>query len=128
MKNIFIFFLIPVLLMNISGCAPLIIGAAAGVAGGYAISRDTVQGETDTEYNKLWEAALTVSRFRGAIKSEDAIRGYISLEAESSKVYVRLIRITRETTRLRVSARKYHLPNLTLAQDMFVKIMEEAKR
>lgn len=109
------------------GCAPLIIGGAVGALGGYAISKDTVQGETDTSYDTLWNAALTVSRIRGTVKSEDSIRGYLELEAESSKVYIRLIRLTQATTRLRISCRKYHLPNLTLAQDLFVKIMEQAK-
>ena len=115
-------------LFLISGCVPLIVGSAVGALGGYAISRDTIQGETDIDYNKLWDVALSISRIRGTIISEDSIRGQINLEVESSKVYIRLVRLTRQTTRLRVSARKYHLPNLNLAQDIFVKIIEEAKR
>ena len=121
------FFLIPCILVTILGCAPLIIGSAVGVLGGYAISKDTIQGETDKNYDSLWEAALTVSKIRGEIKYEDKTKGYIELEAESSKVYVRLIRLTFSTTRLRVQARKYHFPNMSLAQDIFVKITEQAK-
>jgi hypothetical protein len=105
----------------------LIIGSAVGALGGYAISRDTVQGDTDIEYDRFWNAVVTVARIKGTIKSEDYTRGYIIAEAESSKVWVRLIRLTKATTRLRVSARKYHLPNLNLAEDLFVKIMEQAK-
>lgn len=127
MKHITIFFLIPFLLLAISGCAPLIIGSAVGALGGYAISRDTVQGETDIEYDRLWNAVVTVARIKGIIKSEDYTQGYLTAETESSKVWVRLIRLTKATTRLRVSARKYHLPNLRLAEDLFVKIMEQAK-
>ena len=127
MKNRAVFFLIPFLLLGISGCAPLIIGSAVGALGGYAISRDTVQGETDIEYDRLWNAVVTVARIKGTIKSEDYTRGCLTAEAETSKVWVRLIRLTKATTRLRVSARKYHLPNLNLAQDLFVKIMEQAK-
>lgn len=126
-KTIAFYFLIPFLLLNILGCAPLIIGAAAGGLGAYAISKDTIQGETDKSYDTLWNAALTVSRIRGTIKQEDSMRGYIALETEASRVWIRLIRLTHATTRLRVSARKYHLPNMTLAQDIFTKIMEEAK-
>ncbi len=122
-----ILFLIPCIFVSILGCAPLIIGGAVGVLGGYAVSKDTMQGETDKSYDSLWEAALTVGRIRGEIKYENRMKGYIELEAESSKVYVRLIRLTAATTRLRVSARKYHLPNFSLAQDMFMKIMEQAK-
>ena len=127
MKNRAVFFLIPFLLLGISGCAPLIIGSAVGALGGYAISRDIVQGETDIEYDRLWNAVVTVARIKGTIKSEDYTRGCLTAEAESSKVWVRLIRLTKATTRLRVSARKYHLPNLRLAEDLFVKIMEQAK-
>lgn len=126
MKKI-ILFLIPCIFVSILGCAPLIIGGAVGALGGYAISKDTIQGETDKSYDSLWEAALTVSKIRGEIKYEDKTKGYIELEADSSKVHVRLIRLTAATTRLRVQARKYHLPNLSLAQDIFVKIMEQAK-
>lgn len=128
MKKIAIFFLASFMLVNISGCAPLIIGAAAGALGGYAVSRDTVQGATDTDYDRLWNAAITVARIRGVIKSEDYARGCFTVEAESSKVWIRLIRLTRATTRIRISARKMHFPNLNLAEDLFVKIMEEAKR
>lgn len=128
MKKIVAFcFLIPFILLNISGCAPLIIGAAAGGLGAYAISKDTIQGETDKSYDRLWDSALMVSRIRGIIKQEDNARGYIELEADSSRAWIRLIRLTRATIRLRISARRYHLPNLSLAQDLFVKIMEGAK-
>lgn len=122
-----ILFLIPCIFLSILGCAPLIIGGAVGVLGGYAVSKDTIQGETDKNYDGLWEAALTVSKIRGEMKYEDKTKGYIELEAESSKVYIRLIRLTVATTRLRIQARKYHFPNMSLAQDIFVKIMEQAK-
>ncbi|MDD4980138.1 MAG: hypothetical protein PHC54_02545 [Candidatus Omnitrophica bacterium] len=120
-------FLLPCILLVISGCAPLIVGGAVGAVGGHASSRDTIQGETDKSYDSLWASALTISKIRGQIKYEDMAKGYIELEAESSKVYIRLIRLTATTTRLKVSARKYHFPNLELAQDIFVKIMEQAK-
>ena len=122
-----ILFLIPCIFVSILGCAPLIVGGAAGALGGYAVSKDTIQGETDKSYDSLWNSALMVGRIRGQIKYEEMTKGYIELEAESSRVYIRLIRLTVATTRLRVSARKYHLPNLGLAQDIFVKIMEQAK-
>lgn len=127
-KKMALYFLFPFILLNILGCAPLIIGSAAvGALGAYAVTKDTVQGETDKSYDTLWDAALTVSRIRGNIKQEDRQRGYIELEVGSSRVGIRLIRLTRATTRLRISARKYHLPDLGLAHAIFVKVMEEAK-
>lgn len=111
----------------VSGCAPLIVGAAVGGVGGYAISKDTVQGDTDKPYESLWNAAITVSRIRGTIKQEDAMRGYIDFNIEAGRVWIRLIRLTHSTTRIRISARKFHLPDLSTAQDLYTKIMDEAR-
>lgn len=128
MKDIARYLLILFFLVNLTGCVPLIIGSAVGALGGYAISKDTVQGETDKPYEALWESSLMVSRIRGTIQQEDYTKGYIVLEAEGkSQVWIKLVRLTQATTRVRVSARKYHLPNIELAQDIFVKIIEEAR-
>ena len=126
MKKLLVFsFLCFLLLFNFLGCVPILVGA--GAVGGYAISKDTIQGETDIPYDDLWSSALKVSRIRGTIRQEDAAGGYLKLAVESGFIWVRLIKITQATTRLKVSARKYHLPNISLAQDMYLKIMEEAK-
>jgi hypothetical protein len=124
--KIFLYFFIPLFLLNISGCV-FILGGAAGALGAYGVSKDTIQGETDKPYDSLWSAALMVSKIRGTIKVEDSIKGYIELQADSSRVWIRLIRLTQATTRLRISVRKYHFPNLGLAQDLYVKIIEEAR-
>jgi len=115
------------LLPLVCGCAPLIIGAAAGGLGAYAISKDTVQGDTDKNYDALWDSALDVAKTYGLIQQENAGTGTIELGAQSSKVWIKLIRLTQATTRVKVSARKYHFPNMELAQDIFVKIMNGAK-
>ena len=121
-------FIIPLILISISGClAPIIVGGAVGVLGGYAISKDTVQSETDTPYDNLWNSAVQVARIRGVIEQEDSLRGYLKVKVEASEVQIRLVRLTRATTRMRISARRYHLPNLNLAEDIFAKIMEGAK-
>ena len=127
-KKIFSLALLVLAAVNISGCIPLIIGATVGGVSMYAVGKDTIVGDTDKPYESLWDAALKVSRIRGTIKSEDSVRGYLEVEAESSKAWIRFVRLTRAATRVRVSARnKFHLPNLSLAQDIFVKIMEETK-
>ena len=127
MKKIINSLFAAVLLLNISGCVPLIIGAAVGGVTMYAVSKDTVQGETDKSYDAVWNSALRVAKIRGLVKEENYTRGYIELEAESSRVYIRLIRLTRATIRLKISARKYHFPNIALAQDLFAKIIEDAR-
>ena len=127
MKKYLSFILLSYCMLLICGCAPLIIGAAAGSLGAYGVSRDTVQGDTDKNYEALWNSALNVAGARGLIQQENAATGYIELGAESSKVWIKLIRLTQSTTRLRVSARKYHFPNMELAQDIFVKIITGVK-
>ncbi len=127
MRRIACYILAFVFICNTAGCVPLIVGATVGGVAVYAVSKDTVQGETDKTYDSIWNAALRVGKIRGTIKQENYTKGTIELEAESSRVYIRLFNLTRATTRLRVSARKYHMPNISLAQDMFVKIMEEAR-
>jgi hypothetical protein len=126
-KRLFFLMIAPFVLMTISGCAPLIIGGAVGALGGYAASNDTIQGETDKSYDSLWDTAIMISRARGTIKREDSLKGYIEMEERPNKVYIRLLRLTHATTRLKVAVRKHHLPNLELAQDIFLKIMEQAR-
>lgn len=128
MKKLMAFLVVTFILLNISGCFWFIVGGAAGAAGAVAISKDTMQGDTDKPYESLWNAAINVSRIRGTIKQEDGMRGYIEVQADSGLVKIRMVRLTHSTTRLRVQARnKLHFPNLALAQEMFAKIMEEAR-
>jgi len=120
-----IFVCLCVISIMCSGCATLLLGVAAGGVGMYAASNDAIQGDSIISYEALWRAAREVSK-SGNSSKEDSKAGVIELDADSSKVWIRVIRMSRGTTRLRVAARKYKLPNLTLAQDIFVKIMEEA--
>ena len=112
---------------GISGCVPLIIGGAAGALGAYAISKDTIQGDTDKSYDQLWSSAMTVARSRGLIKEEDAVRGYLEFQEDASRVTIKLVQVTRSAVRLKVACRKHHLPDINAAQDVFVKIIEGAR-
>jgi hypothetical protein len=122
-----VFFVLALFSVNLIGCAPLIIGAAAGGLGAYAISKDTVQGESDRSFDALWESAVNVSRIKGLIKQDDVLRGHIECVVDGAYIWINIIRLTQATTRIRVSARKYHLPKLDLAQDIYVKIVSEAQ-
>ena len=57
---------------------------------------------------------------------EDARKGQIDLTIGAAKVWIKLVRVTRATTRLKVSARKHRLPDLELAQALYVWIIEDA--
>jgi hypothetical protein len=128
-KKVILAMLIPFLFAGISGCAPLFLMTVGGV-GVYAISKDTIQGDTDTQYETLWDAAMKVARIRGTILQEDFNRGYIQIDAKPNNIKIQFVRITTATTKLKVSARKYKkvFPNIEIAQDVFIKIIEESKR
>lgn len=127
MKNICLFLILGLVLFSISGCI-FILGGAAGALGAYGISKDTIQGETEKPYDALWSSAVEISRIRGTIKQEDAGKGYIEFRAQdSSRVWIRLVRLSQTSTRLRISCRKYHFPNLSLAEELYVKILEAAQ-
>ena len=119
--------LLLILCFPAAGCVPLLVGAAAGGLGAYAVSRDTIEGDTDTPYENLWDAAVELSKVRGTVKIQDYTKGTIEFEAKPSKVWIRFTRLTQATTRVRIASRKNHLPNLELAQDVFVRLMERAK-
>jgi hypothetical protein len=127
MKKLSVGIIIFLMLLNISGCAPLIFVAAGGV-GVYAISKDTVQGDSDTPYESIWDAAIRVSKIRGTVKKEDYNRGVIEADANPNRIWIRFERLTPSTTRIKISARKYHFPNINLAQELFIKILEEARQ
>jgi hypothetical protein len=124
MRRVWGIFLAMALLLNVCGCVPLLIGAVAGGVTVYAVSKDTVQGDTDRDYEDLWSSALNVAASQGVIKQESKAGGYIYAEGNSGRVWIKMVRLTRIATRMRVSCRKMHLPNLALAQDIFTKILE----
>jgi len=125
-KLLTMFLLIPFLVTGLSGCIPVFLMAVGGV-GVYAISKDTIQGDTETPYEGLWDSALKVAKVRGTVLQQDFNRGYIEVDANPNKIWIQFVRITTSATKIRVSARKYKLPNIDLAQDVFIKIIEEAK-
>lgn len=126
-RNVLIVILAAWLVFNLCGCVSLVVGGAVG-AGGYAISHDAVQGDTDRSYDGLWAAAEEIARDNGTIKQQDSGKGYIELNAGTSTVWIRIIRLTQHANRLKVSARnRYHLPDITLAQRIYTRIIERAK-
>ena len=125
-RKFFSLLLVLSLLINFYGCAPLIVGVVAGAVGVVAVSRDTIQGDTDKDFDRVWESAVMVARSRGTVKKEDRSSGYLHYAEYSSNIYINIVRLTHSTIRVKVSARKYHMPALTLAQDVFVKIIDGA--
>ncbi|MDP2904797.1 MAG: hypothetical protein Q8O22_00665 [Candidatus Omnitrophota bacterium] len=126
-KNIAIALLAGFFLLNIGGCV-MIVGGTMGAAGAYAASRDTIEGDTDKSYASLWREAVSIAESCGAIKQEDADRGYIEVDTAGGHLWIRIARLTRHANRLKVSARNsYHLPDIAEAQRVYTRIIEGAK-
>ncbi|MEW6009568.1 MAG: hypothetical protein AB1629_08045 [Candidatus Omnitrophota bacterium] len=108
----------------LSGCVPLIIGGV-GVLGGYAISKDTIAAETEKKAEDIWQASKDVVSIMGIVKNIDEDAKILEANVYGSSVVVRIERLTDVTNRLRVKARKLLMPNIGLAQKIFVKIMQK---
>ena len=112
----------------LSGCAAIIVGSAVGAIGGYALSRDTVAGETDQDYEALWDASLEAANFMGIVKKQDRMKGSLQFNIGNvNVVVVSLEKLTARTTRVKVAARKNHFPDLKTAEKVFIRIMDAAK-
>ena len=56
-----------ILCVALSGCAVVLVGA--GAAGGYAIGKDYIQGETDKNFDRVYDSAINIADIMGAVES-----------------------------------------------------------
>lgn len=126
MKNLFKGICIFICGLSLSGCI-FVVGAAVGAAGGYVISKDTIQGETDKGIAQIWQATIDVAQTMGIIKIKDVEGNKIEAEINGAHVRVIILSITPATRRLKVTCRKNLLPDLKLAEKVFVNIMQRLK-
>jgi hypothetical protein len=113
--------MMPLILLS-SGCIYLVVGSL-GALGGYIISPDTVEGITEHDTATLWDAAVEVVSTMGTITEQQEEAGMIIANVNGTKVDIVISTVSNSTARIRVKARKLHLPKIAVAQDVFVKIM-----
>ena len=121
-KNLQVMALLIALLGSFSGCIYLVVGGI-GAVGGYIVSPDTVEGITGNETADVWDTAVEMLSIMGTIEEENEAGGIILARVSGAKITVTLVALDQETTRVTVKARKAYLPRISLAQDVFVKIM-----
>ncbi len=97
----------------LSGCVAIILGA--GVAGGIAISQDTVRLQYDTNFENAWQTTHIALDKMGIISAEDKKAGKIEATIQESHVVARVIPVVSTAMRIEVKARKNMLPNIDLA-------------
>ena len=113
-----------VLVTVLSGCI-FIVAGSVGAVGGYAITRDTIQGEYDANYSRAWKSALEVSSILGRVVTKDTTKGAIDAEVDKAKIKIEITQLTPEAIRLKVKARKGIFPRLGTAEKVFVKIVQQ---
>ena len=107
-----------------SGCWFLVIGGA-GAVGGYAISQDTFEGVSGKGQEELLASAHKVLSIMGTITDERPKEGEIVATVNGAHVTMDIIQINLTSSKLRVKARKDMLPCLSIAQEVYTKIMNQ---
>ncbi|MBI5024735.1 MAG: hypothetical protein HZC18_07035 [Candidatus Omnitrophica bacterium] len=113
---------ISLLAVCLSGCVYLAIGGA-GALGGYIISPDTVEGLAESDTGQVWDTAVEVVSIMGLVESKNEAGGVIKARISGASVTVMVLKMSSSSVKLGVKARKHYLPKISLAQDVFVKIM-----
>ena len=109
--------------LGLSGCALLLVGA--GAAGGYAISKDSVQNVFDLSQDHVYDQSLAVVKEMGAVKVEDRLHGLIKAEVQEVHMTVTVKPLTKRTVELKVRGHSdLWMPKVDVAQEVFNKIAE----
>ena len=113
--------------LSLSGCFYMVLSTVAA-AGGYAISRDTIQGETEEDFDRVWDTAVDIISILGTMNSQSHELGKITGIVNGARVTINITQLTTATIRLTVKARKSIFPSITNAQNIFVKIMNRVRK
>jgi hypothetical protein len=110
------------LLWPLSGCIYLAVGGI-GAVGGYIVSPDTVEGLTQNDAGAVWDVAIDVLSVMGLVKEDSESSGLIIADVNEAKVTVTVVSLSQSMTKVTVKARRAFFPKISIAQDVFVKIM-----
>lgn len=109
--------------VGLSGCAVLLVGA--GVAGGYAISKDSVRNTFDLPKDAVYEHSVAVAKEMGMITLADRVHGIIKAQVQDVNVTITVKPLTKRTVQLIVKGRNdFLMPKVDVAQEVYTKILE----
>lgn len=106
-----------------SGCAAVLVGA--GAAGGIAISKDSASVNLDKSFDAAWKVTYKQLEKMGAINLQDKKAGKIEANIQDSEVTANIKQLTPKTVTIDIKARKNLFPNLTLAEDILNRIIQQ---
>lgn len=113
--------------LALSGCPVVLVGA--GVAGGYAISEDSVKSHFDLSQGRVFDRSLKVLKEMGQVTEQDEKNGLIKGKVKDVDVTVTVQPVTKKTVELEVKARnKFKMPAVDVAQEVYNKIDERLKK
>lgn len=113
--------LIPIL-FNLSGCVYLVVGGI-GALGGYIVSPDTIEGITENDALTVWDSTIEVISIMGIIEEQQEEAGIVVAKINKAEVTITVSSINETTTKVSVKARKAYMPRISIAQDVYVKVM-----
>jgi hypothetical protein len=114
------------LAFGLSGCIYLIVGGV-GAVGGYIVSPDTVEGITEFGDITIWESAIEIVSIMGIIEDQNEEMGVLLAKVNGAKVTITVLPMDTAQSKLTVKARKAFMPKINLAQDVFVKIVNNVQ-
>jgi hypothetical protein len=123
-KKIAILILSVLVSFSVSGCVYLVVGTV-GALGGYVISSDTIEGVTNNTKEEVWDAAKDIISIMGLIEEEQKSSGVMIAKVNNAKVTITIVPLSSSAVKLSVKARKSFLPKISIAQDVFVKVMSQ---
>lgn len=109
--------------LMLSGCAALLLGV--GLAGGYAVSQDSVRNVFDLPKNRIFDQSLAVAKQQGVVTVEDRVHGRIQAKIQKTNITITVRPLTRRAIELKVQGRNdVLLPEMDVVQDVYTKILE----
>ncbi len=121
-KGLLMLIFLSLIMMPLSGCIYLAAGGV-GALGGYIVSPDTVEGVIEGEYAAVWQTIIDITSIMGKIEEKHDQEGSLLSIINGAKVEIGLLQLDDDSLRLRIKARKAFFPRISIAQDIYVKIM-----
>lgn len=109
-------------LFSLNGCIYLVVGGI-GAVGGYIVSPDTVEGLTENDLVDVWDGTLEIVSIMGTIKEQNENSGFLVAKISGAEVTIKILKLNESNVKVSVKARKAYLPKISVAQDVFVKLM-----
>ena len=106
----------PLIIGSLNGCYST---ADGGTKAGMPWLKDSVVGRYERPVDQIFEAAIEVIRFNGAIESENSINHSLIGRIDTRKIWVQVQEESPTITRVEVQSRtKYGRPDVDLASEI----------